>query len=168
MYIVLTLTFVFAGMVAYAIYKARTTVSAAISALPVPPEGENAIAAVLITGITNSTFTVTRYLRNIRNASTDRFVTVAIRQIVSTPVGTTTSIRVMENLAPGTERTLGHVDNVQDGKSPIYIGYEIIWARYTPAPLCYPHTQPSAPHMGWIDNAELKPGLLYQILMLEQ
>lgn len=167
MYFVLTLSLVIVCVVVYTVYKAGSLATPVVPALPAPPEGDDAIADVTITGISNSAFTISRYLRNIRNMSSHRFVTVATRQVVRTPIGTTSSIRIIENIAPGDERQLGHTDHVQEGSTSIYIGYEIIWARYTPAPLYHRQTPPPPPYIGWMDTAELKPGLLCQILMLE-
>ncbi|NML39351.1 hypothetical protein HHL17_19280 [Chitinophaga sp. G-6-1-13] len=167
MYIVLTLYFIMICVVAYAVYLVGNFATPVVPASPAPPEGDDAIADVTITGISNSAFTISRYLRNVRNMSSHRFVTVATRQIVRTPIGTTSSIRIIENIAPGDERQLGHTDHVQEGSTSIYIGHEIIWARYTPAPQYYRHTPPPSPHVGGIDTAELKPGLLYQILLQE-
>nr|WP_295870707.1 hypothetical protein [uncultured Chitinophaga sp.] len=167
MYIVLTLSFLIVCTIAYAVYKAGLFSLPVVPQPPAPPQGDDAIADVAITGISDSAFTISRYLRNIRNVSTHRFVTVAMRQIVRTPIGTTSSIRIIESLAPGDERRLGHTDYVQGDGTSIYIGYEILWARYTPAPHYYHHMMPPPPYAGGIDTAELKPGLLYQILLLE-
>ncbi|MBC9910121.1 hypothetical protein [Chitinophaga varians] len=167
MYIVLALYFTIVCVAAYAVYLVCKLTAPAVPALPAPPEGDDAIADVTITGISNSAFTISRYLRNIRNTSSHRFVTVATRQIVRTPIGTTSSIRIIENIAPGDERRLGHTDDVRQGSTSIYIGYEIIWARYTPAPPAHQHAPAPTPGIGWIDTAELKPGLLYQILLQE-
>jgi hypothetical protein len=166
-YIVLAFYLLIVCAVAYAVYLVSRLAMPVIPALPAPPDGDDAIAEVIITGVSNSTFTVSRYLRNIRNLSPHRFVTVATRQIVRTPIGTTSSIRIIENIAPGDERQLGHTDHVQEGSASIYIGYEIIWARYTPAPHYYTHTPTPSLYAGGIDTAELKPGLLYQILLQE-
>ncbi|NLR68288.1 hypothetical protein HGH92_28535 [Chitinophaga varians] len=167
MYFVLVLFCMIVSVVAYAVYLIGRLAIPAVPSLPAPPAGDDALADVTITSVSNSTFTISRYLRNIRNMSSHRFVTVATRQIVRTPMGTTSSIRIIENIAPGDERQLGHTDHVQEGSTSIYIGYEIIWARYTPAPTYYRHTPPPSPYTGGIDTAELKPGLLYQILLQE-
>jgi hypothetical protein len=167
MYIVLALYFTIVCVAAYAVYLACKLTAPVAPALPAPPNGDDAIADVTITGISNSAFTISRYLRNIRNTSAHRFVTVATRQIVRTPIGTTSSIRIIENIAPGDERRLGHTDDVRQGSTSIYIGYEIIWARYTSAPPALQHTAAPSPNMSWMDTAELKPGLLYQILLQE-
>lgn len=102
-----------------------------------PVQGEDAIRAVRIVGVSNSVFSVSRYLRSVRNMSPSRFVTVAVNQIITTNMGTTYQARLLENLAPGEERRLGHADHVKDGKYQIYIGYEILWARYIPTPDWY-------------------------------
>jgi hypothetical protein len=102
---------------------------------PVP--GEDAIRAVRIVGVSNSVFSAARYLRSVKNISPNRFVTVAVNQIITTNMGTTCQARLLENLAPGEERRLGHADHVKDGKYQIYIGYEILWARYIPTPDWY-------------------------------
>lgn len=167
MYIVLPLSFLIVCAIAYAVSKAGSLSLPVTPQLPLPPQGDDAIADVAITGISHSAFTISRYLRNLRNVSSDRFVTVAIRQIVRTPVGTTSNIRIIESLAPGDERTLGHADHVQGDSTSIYIGYEILWARYTPAPRYHSPIMPPAPYAGEIDATGLKPGLLYQILLLD-
>lgn len=75
-------------------------------------------------------------------------MTVAVDQVITTAMGTTRQARLIENLAPGEERRLGHSDHVREGKYQIYIGYEILWARYIPAPARYkekakqPHVPP--------------------------
>lgn len=102
-----------------------------------PISGEDAIRVVRIVGVSNSVFSVSRYLRSVRNISESRFVTVAVNQVITTSMGTTYQARLLENLAPGEERRLGHSDQVKDGKYQIYIGYEILWARYTPTPAWY-------------------------------
>ncbi|MEZ2445946.1 hypothetical protein AB6805_29730 [Chitinophaga sp. RCC_12] len=102
---------------------------------PKPVAGEDAIHAVRIVGVSNSVFSVSKYLRSVKNLSDNRFMTVAIDQVITTTMGTTHQARLIENLAPGEERRLGHTDHVRDGKHQIYIGYEILWARYTPAPV---------------------------------
>lgn len=167
MHLLLALYFAIVCIAAYAVYLVCKLTVPVAPALPAPPNGDDAIADVTITGISNSAFTISRYLRNIRNTSAHRFVTVATRQIVRTPIGTTSSIRIIENIAPGDERRLGHADDVRQGSSSIYIGYEIIWARYTPAPPAFQHTTAPTPDAGWMDTTELKPGLLYQILLQE-
>lgn len=100
-----------------------------------PVAGEDAIQAVRIVGVSNSVFSVSKYLRSVKNLSDKRFMTVAIDQVITTTMGTTHQARLIENLAPGEERRLGHTDHVREGKYQIYIGYEILWARYTPAPV---------------------------------
>ncbi|NLR77663.1 hypothetical protein [Chitinophaga eiseniae] len=102
---------------------------------PVP--GEDAIHTVRIVGISNSVFSVSKYLRSVKNLSDKRFMTVAVDQVITTAMGTTRQARLIENLAPGEERRLGHSDHVREGKYQIYIGYEILWARYIPAPAHY-------------------------------
>ncbi|RFS19079.1 hypothetical protein DVR12_25055 [Chitinophaga silvatica] len=102
-----------------------------------PFRGEDALRAVRIVGVSNSVFSVAKYLRSVRNMSESQFVTVAVNQIITTTMGTTYQARLLENLAPGEERRLGHSDHVKDGKYQIYIGYEILWARYIPTPDWY-------------------------------
>lgn len=167
MYIGLTFSFLIVCAIAYAVSKAGSLSLPVVPPLPSPPQGDDAMADVVITGVSHSAFTISRYLRNIRNLSSDRFVTVATRQIVRTPVGTTSNIRIIKNLAPGDERPLGHADQAQGDGTSIYIGYEILWARYTPAPLYHPPVIAPAPYADEMDAAELKPGLLYQILLLD-
>lgn len=115
---------------------------------PVP--GEDAIKAVRIVGVSNSVFSAARYLRSVKNLSPNRFVTVAVNQIITTNMGTTRQARLLENLAPDEERRLGHSDHVKDGKYQIYIGYEILWARYVPTPDWYvkPQKNEQAPPPG--------------------
>lgn len=98
----------------------------------------------------NSIFSAARYLRSVKNLSPNRFVTVAVNQIITTNMGTTRQARLLENLAPGEERRLGHSDHVKDGKYQIYIGYEILWARYVPIPDWYvkPQKNEQAPPPG--------------------
>ncbi|WP_142687032.1 hypothetical protein [Chitinophaga polysaccharea] len=112
-----------------------------------PIAGEDAIRAVRIVGVSNSVFSVSKYLRSVKNLSDTRFMTVAVNQVITTTMGTTRQARLIENLAPGEERRLGHTDDVREGKYQIYIGYEIIWARYTPAPVWYKEkdTAPTSP-----------------------
>ncbi|QJB31418.1 hypothetical protein HF329_08940 [Chitinophaga oryzae] len=167
MYFVLALSFLIVCTITYAVCQTGRFSLPVVPQLPEPPQGDDAIADVAITGISDSAFTISRYLRNIRNISSHRFVTVATRQIVRTPIGTTSSIRIIESLAPGDERRLGHTDHVQRDGASIYIGYEILWARYTPPPRYYHSMTPAPPYTGEVDTAELKPGLLYQILLLE-
>ncbi|MBO9731148.1 MAG: hypothetical protein J7623_21095 [Chitinophaga sp.] len=107
-----------------------------------PIAGEDAMQAVRIVGVSNSVFTVSRYLRSVKNLSDKRFMTVAVDQVITTTMGTTHQARLIENLAPGEERRLGHTDNVREGKYQIYIGYEILWARYTPTPVWYKEKKP--------------------------
>ncbi|MEC5144636.1 hypothetical protein [Chitinophaga sp. 212800010-3] len=104
---------------------------------PGPVKGEDAIRAVRIVGVSNSTFAVSKYLRSVRNTSDSRFITLAVDQVITTAMGTTHHSKLMENLAPGEERRLGHSDHVREGKYQIFIGYEILWARYVPAPEGY-------------------------------
>ncbi|NLU93631.1 hypothetical protein [Chitinophaga sp. Ak27] len=112
---------------------------------PVP--GEDAIHTVRIVGASNSVFSVSKYLRSVKNMSDKRFMTVAVDQVITTAMGTTRQARLIENLAPGEERRLGHSDHVREGKYQIYIGYEILWARYIPAPVHYKGKTKAAPAM---------------------
>ncbi|HEY9258316.1 hypothetical protein [Chitinophaga sp.] len=107
-----------------------------------PVAGEDAMQAARIVGVSNSVFSVSKYLRSVKNLSDKRFMTVAIDQVITTTMGTTHQARLIENLAPGEERRLGHTDNVREGKYQIYIGYEILWARYTPTPAWYKEKVP--------------------------
>ncbi len=107
-----------------------------------PIAGEDAIYAVRIVGVSNSVFSVSKYLRSVRNLSDKRYMTVAIDQVITTAMGTTHQARLIENLAPGEERRLGHTDNVREGKYQIYIGYEILWARYIPTPVWHKEKVP--------------------------
>ncbi|MFB6458008.1 hypothetical protein ACE38W_22240 [Chitinophaga sp. Hz27] len=102
-----------------------------------PFEGEDALQDARIVGVNNNMFNSSKYLRSIRNNSTTKWMTVAISQIIKTDIGTSQDTRLITNLAPGEERRLGHVDDVQEGKYKIYIGYEILWARYTDKPAWY-------------------------------
>lgn len=120
---------------------------------PIP--GEDAIQAVRIVGVSNSVFSVSKYLRSVKNLSDTRFMTVAINQVISTAMGTTQQARLIENLAPGEERRLGHTDDVREGKYQIYIGYEILWARYTPAPVWHKEK----------DTAATSPAKLYNDML---
>ncbi|WP_143306878.1 hypothetical protein [Chitinophaga vietnamensis] len=99
-----------------------------------PLNGEDAIQDTRIVGVSNSVFTVSRYLRSVRNYSSSQWITVAVNQVIRTNMGTTIETRLLRDIAPGEERRLGHADEVKEGKYHIYIGYEIVWARYTPAP----------------------------------
>ncbi|HWV69035.1 hypothetical protein [Chitinophaga sp.] len=120
-----------------------------------PIAGEDAIQAVRITGVSNSVFSVSKYLRSVKNLSDKRFMTVAINQVITTAMGTTHQARLIENLAPGEERRLGHSDDVREGKYQIYIGYEILWARYTPAPVWHKEK----------DTAATSPAKLYNEML---
>ncbi|PSL43390.1 hypothetical protein CLV51_10879 [Chitinophaga niastensis] len=120
-----------------------------------PMAGEDAIHAARIVGVSNSVFSVSKYLRSVKNMSDKKFMTVAIDQVITTTMGTTRQARLIENLAPGEERRLGHSDNVREGKYQIYIGYEILWARYTPTPQWY--TEKTSAHPS--------PGQLYSDIM---
>ncbi|NIG56169.1 hypothetical protein [Chitinophaga sp. Cy-1792] len=102
-----------------------------------PFEGEDAIHEARIVGAGDNMFNASRYLRSVRNNSDCRWMTVAISQIIRTDMGTSRDTRLITNLAPGEERKLGHADDVQEGKYKIYIGYEILWARYTTQPSWY-------------------------------
>ncbi|CAL1518288.1 hypothetical protein [Chitinophaga sp. MM2321] len=122
----------------YIIFRIRTIREASLKEnryKPIP--GEDAIAAAKITGVDNSAFTVSKYMRSVKNTSDHRFMTLAIIQIIKTTMGTTRQARLIESLAPGEERRLGHSDNVTDGKRQIFIGYEVLWARYIPTPKWY-------------------------------
>ncbi|WP_160711158.1 hypothetical protein [Chitinophaga solisilvae] len=103
---------------------------------PVP--GEDARAVARITSVRNSAFSVaSKYQRNIINTSEDRFITVAVNEIIKTNMGATYKTRLIQSLAPGEERRLGHADHVTEGKNKIYIGYEILWARFAVTPASY-------------------------------
>ncbi|MFY0255633.1 hypothetical protein ACDQ55_16945 [Chitinophaga sp. 30R24] len=102
-----------------------------------PFAGEDAIQVARIVGVSNSVFSVSKYLRSIKNLSDKRFITVVVDQVITTTMGTTRQTRLIEHLAPGEERRLGHTDDIREGKYQVYIGYEILWARYTPTPPSY-------------------------------
>lgn len=103
--------------------------------IPIP--GEDAMAEARIISATNHLFNVSRYFRSIRNYSANRWMTVAIKQVIKTDIGVSQEVRLITNLAPGEERRLGHADDVQEGRYKIFIGYEILWARYTEVPKWY-------------------------------
>lgn len=138
MYFPVVLFFLLAGISWFVIYKIRSIKAhSAQKRSYAPVEGADAFDIAIITTVTNSSFSVSKYLRNVKNTSTDQFITVAIRQTIRSNMGTTQKIRLIERLAPGEERRLGHADNVSEGKYQIFIGYDILWARCIPAPRNY-------------------------------
>ncbi|WP_160715771.1 hypothetical protein [Chitinophaga solisilvae] len=158
MYILLFIVLAFT--LCYAWFRIRT-----IKALlpvpqePIPVKGEDAIQAAVIEKVTGSAFSVSKYQRNIRNSSTDRFITVAINEVIKTNMGATYKPRLIKNLAPGEARRLGHADTYTEGRHTVFIGYEIIWARFTPTPEDYKVSAATAV----IQPAALHPVLLKEL-----
>ncbi|MCW3465658.1 hypothetical protein [Chitinophaga nivalis] len=136
MYIPFILFFVF--LFWYGMFRFRSFRKGASGKRHHPPaNGEDASGVAKITGVANSVFSVSKYLRCIRNTSPERFITVAVDQVITTSMGTSHKSRLFEHLAPGEERRLGHADHVREGKHRIYIGYEILWAQYSATPAWY-------------------------------
>ncbi|MBV8251125.1 MAG: hypothetical protein JO154_00860 [Chitinophaga sp.] len=127
--------FLSACIITYLLYRSQTLRKSMKKKRQYQPwEGEDAMVDARIVGISNQLFPLSRYMRSLRNNSHSRWITVAVKQIIRTDMGTTCDTRLITNIAPGEERRLGHADDVQEGKYRIFIGYEIIWARYTPVP----------------------------------
>ncbi|MBV7530011.1 hypothetical protein [Chitinophaga sp. sic0106] len=138
--------FLLACISMYLLYRIQVLRKFKLSELhSTPCPGEDAIADARIVGTSNHLFNVSRYLRSIRNNSSHRWMTVAVKQVIKTDMGTSQDIRLITNLAPGEERRLGHADDVQEGRYKIFIGYEIIWARYTEVPKWYQPKQRKYP-----------------------
>lgn len=114
-----------------------------------PVTGENALSDTQIVALIPGDFSIARHLRNVRNNSSERFITVLVRKIIRTRGNTTSAKMLILNIPPGEERLLGHADCADEARNGFFMGYEILWSRYVPSPPGYKPAvnTPSIEHM---------------------